>query len=264
MACAFANSMSAGSPTCSAASYPGPLATIERANVSGSANSQAKGTVALDLFEPVRFQQRLAGAGSAERDHGGLVGDLGRRQPSPRAERPRAGRGLDVPPDGDAEAATRAEHAEDLGDGVRRRGPHAAEARGDVERRVGPGQRAHVAHADVGVRAAVSGDSDEPRRRVDAGAVCAPDRSELDGQARSAGDVQQMVAGVDAEVVVHGHVLAAVRRLAERGEVHRGVTPAAIDDGPVLALGVRRMHRRRVVHHQISIHRFGLRALSVG
>ena len=76
------------------------------------------------------------------------------------------------------------------------------------KRVVRPGQRVHVADPDVGLRAAVLGDRDEPRGGVDAGAGRAPRAAASSTrEAGAAGDVEQPVAGADAEVVVQGDVL---------------------------------------------------------
>ena len=77
-----------------------------------------------------------------------------------------------------------------------------AEAGDDVESSVVPRQGVHVANPQVGVRTAVPGDRDEPGRRIDARAPGPAQPGQLHRQARPAGDVEQPVAGADAQVVV--------------------------------------------------------------
>ena len=101
-----------------------------------------------------------------------------------------------------------------LPDDRRSGSPDPPEAGHHRESAVFPRHRVHVAHPYVGLRAADPGDGDEPRRCVDASAVSAAQRRELDGQASAARDVEQPIPGVNAEPVMHGHVLPAVGRFA--------------------------------------------------
>ncbi len=136
-------------------------------------------------------------------------------------------------PHRDTEATARGQHAVDLGNGVGRRAPDTAEARDDVERAVRPGQRVHVADADVGLRVPVEGDGDEPRRRVDSRACRAPRSGEFDREPRPTGDVEDPIAGAHRHVLVQAHVLAGVPRLAQRGEIDRSATPPLVNETPL-------------------------------
>ena len=158
-------------------------------------------------------------------------------------------------PHGDPEAASGFEHAVGLGDGVRRRPPDAAKAGDDIEGRVVPREGVHVADPEVGFGEAVLGHCDQSWRRVDAGARRAPDTRQLDGESGAAGHVQHAVTGADTQLLVQGHVLAAVRRLAQRGEVDGAPAPSLVDDAPILRT-VRVSGRRR---HGVSSWSWGRR-----
>ena len=160
------------------------------------------------------------------------------------------GRALDVTPDGDPQSPTGHQDAVGLGDGVGRRPPDPAKAGDDVEGGVGPGKVLHVADAKVGMRVAIAGHGDQPWRCVDAGTRRAHRRRQLHGESGAAGHVEQTVTRPDAEVMVEGHVLPAVRRLTEGGEVDGAPAPALVDLAPGrrrVAAGVRRVlrHGRR-------------------
>ncbi len=191
---------------------------------------------ALDVGEAVLREQVLADAGSTQGHHGRLVGDLRLLGELERAQRPGSGGDLDVPPDGEAETPAGREHPMRLGECLRRRTPDASATGDHVEAGVGPRQRIHVAHAEIGVGQPVARDGDQPGRGVDAVAHRPAQRGELEREAGAAGQVEHAVAGVHADVVVQRGVLAALGRLGQRRELDRPAPPPLIDQPPLLGL----------------------------
>jgi hypothetical protein len=120
----------------------------------------------------------------------------------------------------------------DLGQRFRSGAPDPAEAGGDVEAGVGPRQRVHVPDPQVGVGVAVPGHRDQPRRGVDARAACAAQPGQFERETRSAGDVDQPVAPVDAQPVLHRDVLAHAVGLGQRREIDCLAAPALVDHLP--------------------------------
>ena len=114
----------------------------------------------------------------------------------------------------------------------RGRPPDAPEAGHDVEGVVLPWQGMHVPDPQVCVGVAVPSHGDQARRRIDTRAPGAAQAGELNGEAGSAGDVQQRVACAHAQPVVQGDVLPTVGRFAESGELHRPPAPALVDAAP--------------------------------
>ena len=137
-----------------------------------------------------------------------------------------------MPPHGDPHPATRHQHPMDLGQRFRSGTPDPAEAGGDIEAGVGPRQRVHVPDPQVGVRAAVPGHRDQPRRGVDPRAAGPAQPGQLDRETRSAGDVDQPVALIDAQPVLHRDVLAHVVGLGQRREIDRLAAPALVGHRP--------------------------------
>jgi hypothetical protein len=90
----------------------------------------------------------------------------------------------------------------------------------------------HIADPDVAVGTAVPGYGDQSRRGVDARTASAAKSSQFDGQPRPAGDVEQATAGIDAKLVMEGHILPAVARLAQSREIYGLATPALVNDCP--------------------------------
>ena len=175
------------------------------------------------------LQQGLAGSGPAEGHHRSLVVDLRFRREPERCQRPHTRRDLQVAPDREADAPPGSEDPVDLAYRVGRGPPDATEAGDHVERAVAPGQIVHVSDADVAFGIAEPGDVDKAHGCIDPGAPRPAKARELDRQPRAAGHVEQPVAGVDPKEVVERHILAAVRRLAQRREVHRPAPPALVD-----------------------------------
>ena len=112
--------------------------------------------------------------------------------------------------------------------------PDTPETGDDVESVVVPRQGVHVSDPEVSVGVAVPGHGEEAWRRIDPRAPCAAQASQLHREARSAGDVEQPVACVDAQAVVHGEVLATVGRFAEGGKLHGPPAPALVDPAPTV------------------------------
>ena len=188
----------------------------------------------LDVGEADLREERLARTGPAEGDHVRLVLDLRLAGQCERTERPCAGRRLDVAPHGEPHPAARDQDPVDLGQSARGRAPDAAEAGDDVEGAVLPRQGVHVPHPQVGVGVAVPGDGEEARRGIDAGAPGAAHRRQLHRQAGAARDVEQAIAGAQAQAVVDCDVFPAVRRFGEGGELDGPSAPALVDDAPLL------------------------------
>ena len=166
---------------------------------------------ALHLAEAGVLKECLANAGSTQGDHGGLVLHLcclGEREGR---QRPGAGRGLDVAPHRQPDPAAGDQDSVHLGHRIWGRPPDPPKAGHDVERPVIPRHGVHVPDPQVGVRIAIPSDRDEALRRVDTRAPGSAESGELDGETRPAGDVEQPIAGVQAESVVEGDVLAAIR-----------------------------------------------------
>ena len=76
----------------------------------------------------------------------------------------------------------------------------------------------HVTNTDIGIRIPVPCNGDEPRRRIDAGALGASSTRQLHGQTRATRHVDQTIPVAHAKTVVHGHVFAAIAGFAQRGE----------------------------------------------
>ena len=221
----------AASPTFCIASYAGPVDARARAYISGSENSHAKGTSTRSTsMKPYLAKQILADAGPTQCHHRRLILDLrGRRQPK-RGERPGTWRHLDVAPHGEPDPAAGCKDTMDLTEGFRGRSPDAAEAGRNIEARVSPRHRVHVTHPNIGIGVPVARNGDEARRRVNTRAVGASSTRQLDGQARAAGHVKKPVTVAHTEAVVHGHVLTAVARFAQRGEIDGFAAPAFVND----------------------------------
>ena len=103
-----------------------------------------------------------------------------------------------------------------LGNRARCRSPDSAEAGDDVERRRIPRQGMHIADPDIALRVPVLGHRDQPGRSADTTAASAAEASQPDRGPGPASHVEQPVSGIDAEPVLHGDILPAVARLAER------------------------------------------------
>ena len=112
----------------------------------------------------------------------------------------------------------------------------------------GPGKGVHVADLDVGRRVAVAGYRHEPRRGVDAGADGAAEPCQLERQAAATGHVEEPVAGVEAQPVVDGDVLAAIARLAQGGKVDRFPAPSFVHHRPVLRWRIGLAHTNPSFH----------------
>lgn len=115
-----------------------------------------------------------------------------------------------MPPHGEADSTAGYKHTPDLAHRIGRRAPDAAKAGHHVEGGVVPWKGVHVPDPDVRRRVAIAGHRHEPLRGIDASANRPAQMCQLKRQAATTSHVEEPVTVVDAEPVVHHHVVPAV------------------------------------------------------
>ena len=188
---------------------------------------------ALNIGESVRLEELLARTRPAQRHHHRLVVHLLRHGKAERRQRPGARGNLQVTPHRQPDPPAGAKDPADLGHRVGRGAPDPPEARDHIERPRLPRQGAHVADPDVASGVPVPGHRDQPGRGIDTRAGSTAQAGQFDGEARPARHVEQPVSGVDGQPMMHGDILPAVARLAERREVHCLPAPALVHRHPL-------------------------------
>ena len=93
-------------------------------------------------------------------------------------------------PDRQPDPAARTQDPVRLGDGAGSGAPDTAETGNDVEGFVVPRQGVHIADPQISIWAAVFGNVEESRRRIDACAERTAQPCQFHRQARSAGDIE--------------------------------------------------------------------------